>query len=61
MGVEVDDIQEDDSFFNDLHMSPIELTDFLTELGEKEVDTSQIDLTKMTTVGELLEALDIEN
>jgi acyl carrier protein len=57
IGLDIEDISEDDTFMNDLHMRPTEFADFLEDLTEKGFDTSDLDLTSITTVGELIESL----
>lgn len=57
VGVEPADINDEDSFMDDLHMKPTELTDFLEVLTNEGIDTSDLDLSAVTTVSELIEAL----
>lgn len=57
IGVEGDDINDNDSFTNDLHMSPTDLTDFVNALKILEIDTSQIVLTDLFTVNDLIDQL----
>ncbi len=57
VGVDPEDITEDDTFLQDLHMRPSEFSDFLEELSEKGLDTSNLDLPTIKTVGDLAEAL----
>lgn len=57
LGVQTEDITEEDSFFDDLHMQPSEFTDFLEELSINGTDTSNLDLATVKTVGDLVEAL----
>lgn len=57
IGVEPDDISEEDFFSEDLHMTPADLTD-LTHLLEKDgFNVSSLELTELETVGDLIEAL----
>ncbi|OGM15392.1 hypothetical protein A2V56_03050 [Candidatus Woesebacteria bacterium RBG_19FT_COMBO_42_9] len=57
IGVEPEDIDEEDFFSEDLHMTPTDLTDF-THLLEKEgFNTTHLDFTELETVGDLIEAL----
>jgi acyl carrier protein len=57
IGVNVEDINDDDTFMNDLHMRPTEFSDFIEELTEKGLDTRDLDLTSIQTVGDLVESL----
>ncbi len=57
LGVEAEDISEEDSLKDDLHMSALEITDFLQQLEEAGVETSDIDLSEVDTVQDLSEAL----
>lgn len=59
IGVEAEDIKDEDSFSIDLHMGPAELVDFSENLKKMGLDMSQIDFSTTETVGELLEALSI--
>ncbi|KKR30697.1 hypothetical protein A2715_01615 [Candidatus Woesebacteria bacterium RIFCSPHIGHO2_01_FULL_39_32] len=57
LGVEPDDVSEDDSLTTDLHMRVTDISDFLGSLEEKGIDVDEIDLAEIETVGELIEAL----
>ena len=57
IGVEGDDINDNDSFTDDLHMSPTDLADFVNALKILEIDTSQIVLTDLFTVNDLIDQL----
>jgi len=61
LGLNSDDISNEDSLIEDLHMSPADLTDFLETLSAKNADTSAVDLTEIETVEELLEQLGIND
>lgn len=61
IGVEPEDIKEDDSFSEDLHMSPAEFSDFLHVLTNSGFTVSSSDLTGIETVEDLLDILDIHN
>jgi len=56
-GINVEDINDDDTFMEDLHMIPTEFSDFLEELADKGLQTEDLDLSSITTVGELIESL----
>jgi len=60
IGVEPEDIETDDSFSLDLHMSPAETTDLLHSLSTEQINITNLDLTDIQTVGELIEAIDAE-
>jgi len=57
LGVEIEDIDDDDSLTQDLHMRPSDLTDFLETLKTNNIDTNTVDLTEIETVGELIDAV----
>lgn len=57
LGVDVEDINDDDSLTDDLHMSTSELVDFVESLRERGMDTSSLDLAGIDTVAELTESL----
>lgn len=57
LGVESDDISEDDILKEDLHMGPVELTDFALKLSEKGFSTENIDFNEIETLEDLYEAL----
>lgn len=57
IGVELEDIEDDDSFVEDLHMNPTDLTDFIAKLQELGVEVTEPDFTDSETVGEFIENL----
>lgn len=57
IGVEPEDIEDDDSFVEDLHMNPTDLTDFIAKLQELGVEVTEPDFTDSETVGEFIENL----
>ena len=57
IGVETEDIEEDDAFLTELHMNPTELSDFVHSLTALDLDISRLNLTEIETVADLLEAL----
>lgn len=57
IGVTSEDINEDDTFFDDLHMSPADLTEFAEKLTESGINMSIDKLGEMENVSELLETL----
>lgn len=58
IGVEPADIKLDDSFREDLHMSATSFADFIKSLENREISIDKIDLTEITTVGDLVDTLD---
>ena len=61
IGVDVEDIKPEDSFLDNLHMSPADLTDFSKKLETQGFDVSSIDLSQTKTLEELTEALGLES
>ena len=57
IGVEPEDIDEDDAFLTDLHMNPTELSDFVHSLTSLDLDVSHLNLAEIETIADLLEAL----
>jgi acyl carrier protein len=57
IGVEPEDIKREDFLFEDLHMSPTDLTDFMETLTSTGVDVTKIDLSSIESVEDLLDAL----
>jgi len=55
IGVDVADINDDDSFSEDLHMSPAEFSDFLGSLSVLGVDAHSMEIASISTVEELIE------
>jgi acyl carrier protein len=58
LGVDAEDVSVDDSFSDDLHMGPTELSELIEGLGKKGIDATRIDLSDVVTVSELIELLD---
>lgn len=57
IGVEPDDIDEEDLLSEDLHMSPTDLSDFVGSLATSGLDTKDLELTKIETVSDVIEGL----
>jgi len=57
LGVESEDISDDDSFSDDLHMSPAQLTDFIELLSGQGLETARIEITELETLQDLIETL----
>jgi acyl carrier protein len=60
IGVELEDISDEDSFSEQLHMSPSDLVDFTEVLEKQGLNVASLDLTQVLTVGDLIEALSSE-
>lgn len=60
LGVELEDISNDDAFVDELHMTAADLSDFVHSLEDLGFDISKVDLTALTSVSDLLEALEID-
>lgn len=58
LGIEPEDISEDDSLRDDLHMRPVDITDFIETLSLKGIDTSQLNFDEIETFADLIEALE---
>jgi len=57
IGVEVEDIEDRDTFSEELHMSATDFSDFLNTLGELGVDAQSLELTPSLSVEELMETV----
>lgn len=57
LGVDPEDIDDENSLTEDLHMKATDLTDFMVKLEGEGFATSDIDLTEIETFGDLVEAL----
>ncbi|KKR44852.1 MAG: hypothetical protein UU51_C0007G0013 [Microgenomates group bacterium GW2011_GWC1_41_20] len=57
LGIEPEDIENDFSLTEDLHMKPTDLTDFMEMLSKMNFDTDKIDLTEIETFSDLIDAL----
>lgn len=60
IGVEVEDIKDEDFLVDDLHMSATEISDFVESLETAGIDTSKIDLSEVEAVEDLLESVSSE-
>ena len=58
LGVEEDDISDDDSFTDDLNMEANDLSEFIEKLSQTGVDTKQIDFSEISSVNELADAIE---
>lgn len=57
LGVEPDDLHDEDSLKEDLHLKAVDLTDLLDHLQNEGLDTSEVDFEEIETLGELIEIL----
>ncbi len=57
LGVDLEDIEDESSFTDDLHMKASDLTDFIEILKRMDMDTSSIDLGEIENFSDLVEAL----
>jgi acyl carrier protein len=55
LGIDRGDIENEDSFTEDLRMGPTELSDFMAKLSEKGYDTSELSFEETETVEDLNE------
>lgn len=53
LGIEVDDIEDEYSLTEDLHMKPTDLTDFTEELSKKGYPTENLNFTEIETFNDL--------
>lgn len=57
LGIDVEDIEDDFSLIEDLHMKPTDLTDFQEVLTKKNFPTEKLDFTEIETVEDLVDFL----
>lgn len=60
LGIEPEDIGNDDSFSDHLHMRPSDISDFFSRLEESSIEIKNIDVEEIQTVGDLIEYLSAE-
>lgn len=60
IGVGLEDIIDEDSFSEQLHMSPSDLVDFTKVLEKHGFNVDALDLTQVVSVGDLIEVLSSE-
>lgn len=61
LGIDAEDIHNDDSLVDDLHMNPSDITDFSQSLENEGIDISDLDFTQIDTISDVLEALGVED
>lgn len=57
LGVETEDIDDDDSLVDDLHMGPAEITDFMQTLENAGINIDDVDLSEIETVSDMVDSL----
>jgi len=57
IGVDIEDVKDEDTFSEDLHMSPAEFSDFLGSLSSLGVDAHSMDISTSSSVEELVDAV----
>lgn len=60
IGVETSDVNNADRFTEELHMSTAEVTDLIEKISGTGINTNNIEVSELTTVGKLLEDLESE-
>ena len=54
-GADEEELNSEDRFQNDIHMSPTDLADFVEKLNTAGLDTTKLDLMEIESVGDLIE------
>ena len=57
LGIDKDDVEDDFSLTEDLHMKPTDLTDFIEILGGMGFNINHLDFSEIETFSELIDAL----
>lgn len=57
LGVEMEDIEDESTLVEDLHMKATDITDFMESLNTNGFDTTGFDLASIETFEDLIEAL----
>jgi acyl carrier protein len=55
LGIDEEELNSEDRFQNDIHMSATDLADFIEKLNAAGFDTTKLDLTEIESVGDLIE------
>ena len=58
LGIEKDDIENDDSLKEELHMTAADLSELKQIIEDENISTTNLDFTQIETVEELIENLD---
>jgi acyl carrier protein len=57
MGIEPEDVENDYSLTEDLHMKATDLTDFMEILSKMDFDTNSVDFSEVETFSDLIDSL----
>jgi hypothetical protein len=57
LGIDPEDIEDDFSLTEDLHMKASDLTDFMDVLTRMDMDVAGVDLTEIDTFSDFIESL----
>lgn len=57
LGLDTEDINDEDSLEHDLHMHASDFSDIFSKLEEKGLDTSKVNFAEIDTVSDLIENL----
>lgn len=57
LGIDMEDIEDETTLREDLHMDPTNLTDFKEILGKAGFEIQDLDMTEIETFGDLVETL----
>lgn len=57
LGIETEDIEDDFSLGEDLHMKPTDITDFMEILAKMNFDTEKLDFSAIETFSDLIDTL----
>lgn len=57
LGLDYPEISDDDSFADDLHMTPSDFTEFVAQLENIGIDANSLDLDEVDTVGSLIDLI----
>jgi hypothetical protein len=61
LGVETEDLKDEDYLDEDLHMGPVEISDFVAKLQATGLDISELENPTELSVGEIVEILSAHN
>jgi len=61
LGIDPEDINDEDSFEHDLHMRASDVSDLIEILNSENIDTGKVDLMEIETVSDLVNALNGES
>jgi acyl carrier protein len=61
LGVDMEDINEEDSFTDDLHMGASEISDFLEKLDNSGIDPAGVNIKETETITDLIDVLGLRD